>query len=89
MLSWRSGTRSPRRRGRPWERCVGACCVEGELRTLPNRRTGHFLLSGNLVPLSPPSQILGRAFQSSCSALTEEHKALGEQEQENMRIVNR
>lgn len=31
---------------------------------------------------------LGRSYQSACAALVEEHTALGEQEKENMRIIN-
>ena len=37
----------------------------------------------------PFLQTLNKAFQMSCAVLTEEHKALGEQEQENTRIVNK
>ena len=40
-----------------------------------------------LVPSTP--QALNKAFQTSCNVLAEEHKALGEQEQENTRIVNK
>ena len=52
-----------------------------------------------LCPTIPPTpipfhtkndpQALNKAFQMSCGVLAEEHKALGEQEQENTRIVNK
>ncbi len=35
------------------------------------------------------AKAVGRVFQGSCALLAEDHRALGEQEQENTRIVNR
>ncbi len=39
-------------------------------------------------PFNLSVQALGRAFQAACAALTEDHQALGEQEQENTRVLN-